>query len=337
MQLVDLVAELLAPHYQSQPQLIEAKAYAPSNIALSKYWGKRDTKLNLPMTGSLSISLAHQGTWTRLQPIDAVHHCIHLNDKFVEPTTSFARRLSAWLELVLPPGLTLAVQTQNTIPTAAGLASSASGFAALVRATDRLMGWQLTDDKLSVLARLGSGSACRSLWHGFVEWRVGQCCDGRDSFAELLPETWPQLRLGLLKVSTQAKLVSSRQGMLRTIQTSALYEKWPVQAESDLRRIRSAIAEQDFHTLGMTAEHNAMTMHATMAAAWPPLVYWQPESLVNMHQVWKLRQLGVPVYLTMDAGPNLKLLFLEQNQPTLQEVFSQLQVVAPFQYQQSPN
>ena len=332
MQVVKLVSRLLTPHYRDQPQLTHAQAYAPSNIALSKYWGKRDTKLNLPITGSLSISLAQYGTQTHLKQIDAANHRIYLNHKLVEPTTPFAHKVFTWLQWVLPVGLVLEVKTYNSVPTAAGLASSASGFAALVQATDRLMGWELPDNKLSILARLGSGSACRSLWHGFVEWYVGECDDGHDSFAEPLPYIWSQLRLGLLQISTEAKTVSSRQGMLHTVQTSTLYKEWPNQTTTDLRQIRSAIVAQDFEALGVTAERNAMAMHATMVAAWPPLVYWQPRSVATMHQVWDLRRQGVPVYLTMDAGPNIKLLFLKQDQAILQDTFNQLQVVAPFQY-----
>ena len=308
----------------------QASAYAPSNIALSKYWGKRETRFNLPVTGSLSISLADHGTRTGLSVVDAPQHQVILNGANVDAGNSFAVKVCQWLDRVLPSDLKLRVDTHNTVPTAAGLASSASGFAALTLATDALMGWQLPEQQLSALARLGSGSASRSLWHGFVKWQAGELANGSDSIAFPLEQQWPQLRVGLLTVSSASKAVSSREGMARTIATSALYKQWPQQAETDLDTIEAAITSGDFETMASTAEHNAMSMHATMAAAWPPLVYWQPESLLQMQKVWQLREQGLPIYLTMDAGPNLKLLFESQHQADVQAAFPEMQVIIPF-------
>ena len=135
----------------------QASAYAPSNIALSKYWGKREASFNLPVTGSLSISLAEHGTQTGLSVIDAPAHQVILNGEEVDAGQSFATQLIEWLDRVLPKHIKLRVDTHNTVPTAAGLASSASGFAALTLATNSLMGWHLPEQQLSALARLGSG------------------------------------------------------------------------------------------------------------------------------------------------------------------------------------
>jgi diphosphomevalonate decarboxylase len=308
----------------------QASAYAPSNIALSKYWGKRELSFNLPITGSLSISLAEHGTKTGLSVIDAPMHQVILNGKEVSANQSFSIKVSQWLDRVLPNVLKLRVDTHNTVPTAAGLASSASGFAALTLATNSLMGWQLPERQLSALARLGSGSASRSLWHGFVKWQAGEQANGSDSVAFPLEHQWPELRIGLLTVSSQKKAVSSREGMARTITTSALYNQWPQQAESDLATIETAIIAGDFETMAKTAEHNAMSMHATMAGAWPPLVYWQPDSLTQMQKVWQLREQGLPLYLTMDAGPNLKLLFEAKHQSDVEAAFPEVQVITPF-------
>jgi diphosphomevalonate decarboxylase len=309
----------------------QASAYAPSNIALSKYWGKREAHFNLPVTGSLSISLADHGTNTGLSVIDAPMHQVILNGEEIDANQRFVIKLSQWLDRVLPSHVKLRVETHNTVPTAAGLASSASGFAALTLATNSLMGWQLPEQQLSALARLGSGSACRSLWHGFVKWQVGEQSNGSDSIAAPLVHQWPQLRIGLLTISSQAKAVSSRAGMARTVATSALYKQWPEQAKSDLVTIETAIEAGNFETMAKTAEHNAMSMHATMAAAWPPLVYWQSESLIQMHKVWQLRQQGLPLYLTMDAGPNLKLLFETKHQADVQAAFPEVQMITPFE------
>ena len=324
------VDQVLGHHKHNSPAA-QASAYAPSNIALSKYWGKRETTFNLPITGSLSISLAEHGTRTGLSVVDAPQHEVILNGAQVDASSSFAVKVCQWLDQVLPADLKLRIDTHNTVPTAAGLASSASGFAALTLATNSLMGWQLPEHQLSALARLGSGSASRSLWHGFVKWQAGEQSNGSDSVAFPLASQWPQLRVGLLTVSSQTKAVSSREGMARTIATSALYKQWPQQAESDLAIIESAIIAGDFETMAVTAEHNAMSMHATMAAAWPPLVYWQPDSLTQMQKVWQLREQGLPLYLTMDAGPNLKLLFEAKHQSDVQTAFPEVQIISPFE------
>ena len=326
----DWVSQILGEAKHKSPAA-QASAYAPSNIALSKYWGKRESSFNLPITGSLSISLAEHGTKTGLSVIDAPMHQVTLNGKEVSANQSFSIKVSQWLDRVLPKVLKLRVDTHNTVPTAAGLASSASGFAALTLATNSLMGWQLPERQLSALARLGSGSASRSLWHGFVKWQAGEQANGSDSVAFPLEHQWPELRIGLLTVSSQKKAVSSREGMARTITTSALYNQWPKQAESDLATIETAIIAGDFETMAKTAEHNAMSMHATMAAAWPPLVYWQPDSLTQMQKVWQLREQGLPLYLTMDAGPNLKLLFEAKHQSDVETAFPEVKIITPFE------
>jgi diphosphomevalonate decarboxylase len=246
--------------------------------------------------------------------------------------SAFAKRVSAFLDLFrhLFGNAAFEVRTENNIPTAAGLASSASGFAALVLALNDLGRWNLDLKSLSMLARLGSGSASRSLFQGFVQWHAGNLSDGTDSFAECLSEKWPAFRIGILELSSAVKSVGSREGMNRTVQTSTLYPSWPNQAEKDLKTIRRAIESRDFHLLGKTAEQNALSMHATMLSAWPPLIYLQSESIVQIHKVQRLRSEGLDVYLTMDAGPNVKLLFLEENEDEVAKVFPSVQIINPF-------
>ena len=151
-----------------------AAAYAPSNIALAKYWGKRDYVLNLPLNSSLSISLADWGSHTQIFPAETACDEVWLNGVSLPLDSVFAQKIISFLnffrrEQMLP----LRVETVNTLPTAAGLASSASGFAALTLALDKAFNLQLPHSVLSMLARFGSGSATRSLWHGFVRWDRG--------------------------------------------------------------------------------------------------------------------------------------------------------------------
>ncbi|WP_290700671.1 diphosphomevalonate decarboxylase [Amphritea sp.] len=303
--------------------------FAPSNIALCKYWGKRDAELNLPINSSLSISLAHLGSKTRISVSDTDQ--VWLNGNLVAADDKFSRKVINFIELFRRGAAhPVKVETENNIPTAAGLASSASGFAALMLAVNAFYGLDLEPQVLSAFARMGSGSASRSLYEGFVEWQMGVREDGMDSFALPLTSRWSDLRIGLVKVSTGEKAVDSRSGMNRTVDTAHLYQSWPLQAAADLERLHRAIADQNFTLLGETAEQNALSMHATMIASWPPLLYWQPDSVAAMQSIWQARAEGVELYFTMDAGPNIKLLFTADAEAEVIQRFPGLEVVAPF-------
>lgn len=309
----------------------QATAFAPSNIALCKYWGKRDAELNLPINGSLSISLGDLGTTTTLTPAADGSDSVSLNGRLLSAEDKFSQKVFAYLDLFRRgQDLPVAVTTVNTIPTAAGLASSASGFAALTLAINEFFQLNLPQNVLSAFARMGSGSASRSLYNGFVEWHKGEQADGMDSYAEPLKGVWQDFRLGIVKISTAEKKINSRDGMNRTVATSQLYRQWEQQAASDLITLRQAIADKDFQTLGKTAEHNAMSMHATMISSFPPVLYWQPESVATMQKVWELRENGVEVYFTMDAGPNIKLLFLQKDEALIKTAFDGIHIIEPF-------
>lgn len=320
--------QTLIPHLN--PQQAQGEGQAPVNIALSKYWGKRQVELNLPTNSSLSISLPGLGTRTQLTVSDNEFDQVWLNGERLKADSVFAQRLNQYLDFFRPPGLAFEVHTQNSVPTAAGLASSASGYAALVLALNDLFNWQLDLKTLSILARIGSGSASRSLFPGFAIWHKGERDDGLDSFAEALPQTWSELCIGLVKVDINQKPISSTHGMQQTVEHCELYQSWPNQAERQVSIIQQAIEQQDFSLLGATAEHNALSMHATMIATWPPILYWQPESIEAMQTVWRLRQQGIEVYFTMDAGPNLKLMFLEDNKKAVETAFKDIQIIQPF-------
>ncbi len=326
----DVVDILLAKRVpQMRPR---GEAFAPSNIALCKYWGKRDEELNLPTNPSLSVSLGNLGSHTVVAPLEGHRDVVVLNNREIAPDSPFALRVSAYLDLVRPDAhFSFLVETANTVPTGAGVASSASGFAALAKALNALFGWGLSRRELSVLARLGSGSACRSFGTGFVEWTMGRRRDGLDSYGRVLRERWPGLRLGLVRISQQAKAVGSRAGMKRTVETSALYEVWPRKARRDVREMKEAIRTRDFAMLGRIAENNALAMHGTMLAAWPPLLYFSEGTLAVLRNVWELRAEGIPVFCTLDAGPNPILLFETGLEKVLREAFPELEVVAPFE------
>ena len=305
-------------------------AFAPTNIALCKYWGKRDTELNLPVTSSLSIALPDVGAMTTLSLRDNHDHIV-LNDRVIESNSEFMQRTIAYLDLFRPKkNWYLDINIKMTVPVAAGLASSACGFASLISALNDLFGWQLTLRELSILARLGSGSAARSLWLGFVEWRAGVAKDGNDSYGEPIDSDWPSLCLGIIPISTNEKPISSREAMKRTVNSSTLYGSWPKKTALDLALLRQAIQIRNFSLLAGTAESNALSMHATMLGSWPPICYFLPETIAAMHKVWALREEGLAIYFTQDAGPNLKLLFEEKNAENVTQEFSGVEVVRVF-------
>ncbi|MBD3822226.1 MAG: diphosphomevalonate decarboxylase [Thiotrichales bacterium] len=324
----DFINQLI-PH--KTPKKIGQGA-ADVNIALSKYWGKRQVELNLPTNSSLSISLPGLGTHTKIQADETLQHdCVCLNGKRLTANDPFAVRLSKFLDFFREtPDTFFDIHTENTVPTAAGLASSASGYAALVLALNDCFDWQLPKKELSLLARLGSGSASRSIYDGFVIWHKGQSENGLDSFAEPIDAPWPAFCIGLLEIDLKAKKVGSTAGMQQTVNHCELYQAWPKKAEQDVQAIQQAILQQDFSQLGALAENNALSMHATMIATWPPILYWQPESVEAMQMVWALRETGVEVYFTMDAGPNLKLMFLQKDAERIQQAFPALKLIRPF-------
>ena len=315
---------------RNAPPVDRAASFAPVNIALCKYWGKRDAELNLPNTSSLSVTLAPLGTQTTISLTDRADR-VRLNGRELPPDEPFCRKLSAFLDLFRTRDQRcFLIETQNNIPTAAGLASSASGFAALVKALDQLHDWKLPAKELSILARLGSGSACRSIDAGFVEWQAGVRPDGMDSYGIAIPERWPDLRLGVLTISAREKAISSRQAMSITAATSILYDSWPRQVEQDMALLKKAIAGQNFELLGETAERNALAMHATMLSSWPPVFYWLSQTLEIAQKIWQLRAEGLPLYFTMDAGPNIKLLFQKNTQQDVEALFPDIKVIMPF-------
>lgn len=324
------IVNRILQHSNKQPTKSFGMAFAPSNIALCKYWGKRDEALNLPITDSLSISLRDKGATSKISPTDTQHK-IYVNDVHTDNDSAFAKRLIAFLELFTTDTVKFyEVRTTINIPIAAGLASSAAGFAAVVLAMSDLYSWKITKTQLSVLARIGSGSASRSLWQGFVYWNKGTKDDGMDSHAFHIKNTWKDFCIGILMIDASPKAIPSSLAMQNTVHTSKLYNSWPHQVEKDILLIQQAIESHDFQLLGETAENNALSMHATMLSAKPTILYSKPETFSLMQKVWELRKQKHAIYFTQDAGANLKLLFLKQDLNTVTQAFKNVKVIEPF-------
>lgn len=284
------------------------KVRAYTNIALIKYWGKRDEELFLAMNSSLSLTLDSFYTETSVAFEDkAEKDVFYLNDELQDEAAT--KKVSNFLDLFREKaGITTraVVKSTNFVPTAAGLASSASGMAALAGAANLASGLNLDKRTLSTFARRGSGSATRSIYGGFVEWQMGTGSD--DSYAVKIDDADWDIGMVTVIVNNQQKAVSSREGMKNTVETSPFYAGWLEATEKDLVAIKEAIHSKNFEKVGQITESNAMKMHATMLGSNPPLSYWEPDSVRAMQAVRELREQGISCYFTMDAGPNVKVL-----------------------------
>jgi diphosphomevalonate decarboxylase len=285
-----------------------ARARAGANFALVKYWGKADARLNVPAVGSISITLDALFTETTVELApDLTDDELTLDGKL---RGEDAAKISACIDLLRRRAgvdTRVRIASRNNFPTGAGLASSASGYAALVRAAEAAFALSLTPRERSIVARFGSGSAARSIFGGFVEMHAGKAADGNDSFAEPLLEAgeWP-LEVVIAVTAKAEKEVGSRTGMTRSADSSPYYSAWVAGQPPDLAAARTAIRARDFAALAETAEHNCLKMHAAALTARPPLVYWNGATIECLHAVRRLRAAGVPVFFTIDAGPQLK-------------------------------
>lgn len=307
---------------------MKATAKAHTNIALIKYWGKRDDSLILPMNNSLSLTL--EGFYTTTSVAfreDLASDSFYLNEKAVSGKTY--DRVTSFLDLIRTyagrPNFFAEIQSMNHVPTAAGFASSASGFAALAAAAVKALDLEVSKQELSMLTRQGSGSACRSIYGGFVEWEKGMQPDGTDSYAvQVARENHWDIRVAAVVLSSSAKKVLSREGMKRTVDTSAFYSSWIDSIPADLKQMKQGIREKDFEKVGEIAEANCLKMHATTLAANPPFTYWRDATVAVMDAVRNLRDNGVPAYFTIDAGPNVKVLYLPENEETIKSTLREL-------------
>ena len=295
------------------PNAVQATAVAHPNIALVKYWGKRDVERNIPAVGSLSMTLDGLTTTTtvRFDPV-LEHDAFFLGGREVP---EMAERVVACLDRVrrrTAVSMYAVVESDNDFPTAAGLASSASGFAALLVAADVALGAGLDRSELAGLARQASGSAARSLFGGFVELELTPGGPHSTETRQLLePSEWP-LHVLVVVTDPGPKAVGSTEGMLITAQTSPYYPALVESSPADLSDARSAVQRRDFEALAEVSESSCLKMHAVMFSARPGLVYWNETTVEGIRRVRELRASGVPVFFTVDAGPQLKAVCLPE-------------------------
>ena len=297
---------------------MRATAIARPNIALIKYWGKKDPVRNLPAVGSISITLDE--LWSEMQ--------VNLDDALDRDllevngarSDSMLPRVSACLDSVLGNSrLCARVESRSNFPIAAGLASSASSFAALVVAAAAAGGRERSTAELTRLAGLASGSAARSLYDGIAELRI--TVGGIEVETLVDRDDWP-LRVIAAVTERTAKPVSSTEAMEISRQTSPFYNRWIEEQETDLAIARDAIAARDFAKLAAVAEHNCLKMHSLMWTSRPPIVYWNSATLACLTALRHLQDEGVSVFFTMDAGPQVKAICLPDDESRVREVLS---------------
>lgn len=283
------------------------RAKAHSNIALIKYWGKEDEELIIPKNNSISLTLDSLYTETEVSFTDKNNDIFYLNDELQGKKEH--KKISLFIDIfreISGNNSKVLIKSYNHVPTAAGLASSASGYAALSMALNSLFGLNFDKKEISKLARRGSGSAARSIYGGFVEWEKGN--NHETSFAVKIDDADWDIAMIILVLNEGKKSISSREAMKKTIDTSPLYDAHVEATHVDIRKIKKAIKNRDFIEVGKIAEHNAMRMHATMLSSNPPIMYFEEKSIRAINKIKELRENGFDIFYTMDAGPNVKII-----------------------------
>jgi len=282
-----------------------ASAVACSNIALVKYWGKSARGQNLTAVPSLSLTLSALRTTTRVQfDPNLAQDRVEIGGELVSgrPRERVVRLLDEVRGLAAS-SLRADVRSSNDFPTASGLASSASGFAALALAAQAALGLGLDLPSVSRLARRASASAARSLFPGFVELLAEA-----EAAAPVAPSDFLDVEMVIAATTLGPKSTASTDGMLHTQATSPYYPAWVASAPALFERGKQALLARDFEALGEAMEESTLAMHACMLAARPSLLYLQDATLRVMQRVRELRKNGTLAYFTMDAGPHVKVL-----------------------------
>jgi diphosphomevalonate decarboxylase len=298
--------------------LRKVKARAHANIALVKYWGKQNEEQVIPYNSSLSLTLDKLYTDTIIETAyedEFILNGVSQNKSETGKIFKFADRFRQMSQRKNR----IRITSVNNFPTAAGLASSASGFAALAMASNRYFNLNLSKKELSVITRFGSGSATRSLFGGFVIWQKDEI-----PFAYEFDSADWDIAMIVVVINKEKKDVSSKEAMRRTVLTSPYYPAWVESAQSDFEQMKKAIKKRDFTRVGQITYSNALRMHASMMAAEPPVMYMQPKTLEVLNFIENLNNKGLDCFATMDAGPNVKILV---RQSQVQMIVNELSVL----------
>lgn len=287
---------------------MKATAIAPSNVAFVKYWGRKDEKLRLPENGSISMNLSGLQTTTTVEFNDKFKRDeIILNGIKEELENNRAVKHLDRVRLLAKIDLKAKVNTTNNFPTGTGLSSSASGFAALTLASATAAGLNLSEKELSILARQGSGSACRSIPNGFVEWLDGDTSD--TSYGKsIFPPDYFEIADTVAVVSTEKKFLATSEGQ-KSARTSPFFPERLRLIPDKITRVKKAIEDRDFTVFGKLVEAEALEFHSILFTSEPPLFYWTPQTVavMKMVQAWR-REESVEAYFTINTGQDIHVL-----------------------------
>ena len=302
---------------------LRATAEAPANLAFVKYWGKKDSDLRLPANNSISVNLSQARTITTVDFVeDLGQDQVFISGKEIPSDLEFARRVSQHLDRIRKlagVNFKAIIQTKNSFPTGVGIASSASGFAALTVAGCAALHLELSEKEISGLARLGSGSACRSIPDGFVEWVV-EDADKQSYAVQIAPPDHWEIKIVTVIISKESKELSSTSGHSLAV-ASPFYSTRLAGLDQRLQKVRSAIHDRDFESFGRETELEAISFHTiamtssfATAEGWQSgAYYWLPESLELILAVQSWRKQGLGVYFTLDAGATVHLICLQKD------------------------
>lgn len=284
------------------------------SLALIKYWGKQHRRLNRPATPSLAVGVEELHSYCRAEMIkdNTAEDQVILNGS---PVT--VERFSPFFEYLKKDsgnaGISFHAESRNDFPTAAGFASSSSGFAALALACEKALNIEPDRERCSRWAGRGSASASRALWGGFTELKAGSL----QAHPIHGPDYWPELRLILVETSGSEKPTSSREAMEQCRRSAPGYSRWLKDSRINFREARSALDRQDLEELGSWMQRSYMGMFSLMFSLPRPILYWLPESLELIRLCAGLRKKGIPAWETMDAGPQVKILTTEKDLPAI--------------------
>ncbi|MDO5089140.1 MAG: diphosphomevalonate decarboxylase [Leptotrichiaceae bacterium] len=293
------------------------RSYA--NIAIIKYWGKKDEKKMVPATSSISLTLENMYTDTEISFIDdngksEGTDLFYLNGELQDrkQTEKISKVIDMFRE---DRNRKVLIKTENSMPTEAGLSSSSSGLSAVIKACNGLFNKNLSRYEMAEISKFGSGSSSRSFFGPVSAW-------DKDTGKIYEIKTDLKLAMIMLVLNEEKKIISSREGMKICSETSAIFEKWIKDSEKDYEEMKKALSKNDFEKVGELTEKNALSMHETTLYANPPFSYLTDKSREAMEYVRELRKKGEKCYFTMDAGPNVKVLCLEEDFEKLKDIFS---------------
>ena len=310
-------------------EMEKVKSYA--NIAIIKYWGKKDKQKMIPATSSISLTLKDLYTETEIEFIDdaeikkevekngekfsGVRDLFFLNSELQDKihTEKISKVVDLFRTQENEKNKKVKIKTTNNMPTAAGLSSSSSGLSAIIKACNKLFKKNLSQEQLAQISKYGSGSSARSFFGPVGMW---------DKNTGEVSEVKTDLKLAMivLVLNEEKKIISSRKGMALCMETSTSFDEWIRQSEIDFENMKKYLSEGDFSKVGELTEENALRMHETTKNANPPFTYLTEKSFEAMEYVKKLRKQGERCYFTMDAGPNVKVLCLEEDFERLKDI-----------------